>query len=319
MLLIEFTLDGGSLQRISNQDIALTHQWFSYVRSFSSFKMECAEKYGGYAKPTFSDLELSPELFDVWPPTDATIKVMWSEDTEANAITIFDGTAYPVGYTQEYITYAISQPEFDYTVAEGTSYSNTLVNVVSSLCTSLGLTLDSTNARSTSPGVIYTTTSEVQAIDLLSDMCAYFTHGFYVDGSTLYLYDMLGTYTATELTEFDVLPCEYEMDDRISLVSSDLTSVTGTFPNGDEEDVGTDYTTNTTNAQTALTNIKSILDKDIITINTKIDSDKPMIFGAYTLTDESLVQDITSTGLVYSAIYNFDDLGLQLESFGDII
>lgn len=322
MLLCEFTPDGGTLARISTEDIALDYQWLSYITSLSSIKFQTTQKYGGYAKPSFSDMMLSPTLFeDSWPPTKlATIKLIQTETTEAAGVTIFSGTAQRTSFDRGGVNYILKQPEFDATIATATAYSGTLDTVIDTLCGSglLDLTVDDTEERATMPTVSYTTTADIQAIDLLDDMCAFFCHGFKIIEGTLYLYDLLETIAPVALDEFDIQPSSYRDEQPISLITQGDDSVFGSSPNGDEVSISTTYASGGINTEAALTNIKTMLESEIAVLNCKIDDDKPTILDCLTLTDESTVEDTTTAARVVSVIYNYDSLDMQIEARGSV-
>lgn len=321
MILMEFTPDGYDLQRISTEDIALEYQWFSYITTISSIRIGLSQIYGGFAKPEFSDIALSPDLFaDIWPPPKmAVVKIIQTETDENGGVILFDGTAQLSRYDRTSINYNLKRPEFDSTIAEATVYNDTLVNIATTLCGAsfLDLTIDSTNARTVSPAVLYATESDIQTIDLLDDMCAFFSHGFYISEGTLYLFDMLATTTPIELDEFDVLPCSYMKKEPVALIESGDFSIDGGNKNGETYSVSPTFHTSQVNVETALQDIKTIIEKDIIITNAKIDDQKPMVLNTFSLTDESLINPLTTTALATSVVYNYDTLDMQIEGFGD--
>lgn len=320
MILMEFTPDGYGLQRISTEDVALEYQWFSYINSIASIRISLSQEYGGFAKPKFSDISLSPEMFeDMWPPPkNATVKIIQTETNESGGVIIFDGTAYLSDYDRSSIGYELKQPDFDSTIAKSTSYNDTLINIVNVLCGAsfLNLTVDSTNARTVSPSVIYTTDKDIQTIDLLDDMCSFFSHGFYISEGTLYLFDMLETTTPVELTEFDVLPCSYTENQPVALIKSGDFSIDGDNKNGNTYTISPTFHTTQANVETALGDIKTIVEKDLVKLNAKIDDKKPQVLNTLTLTDESLINSLTTTAIVTSVVYNYDTLDMQIEGFG---
>jgi hypothetical protein len=319
MILMEFTV-GATTYRISTEDKALTYQWFGYITAFNSLKISLPNRHGGIARPEFSDITLSPALIKEIGsiPTTAAVVIKETEADEAAAVTIFSGSARLGDYDRYGFGYILHRPEIPETIAEGTAYNDTLVNVATSLCTTMGLTIDATNARATSPAVLHTTSADILAFDLLSDMLAFFSHGAEIVGTTLYLYDMLGTYTATELTEFDFLPANYRKESPYSLFSaSETETLAGTDENGDTYSV-TPYHTTSGNIQTALADIKTIMEQDIAMVPMKQDATKPRIIDKISLTDESIVLSISFSGIVTSVIYNYDTLGVEIESSGTV-
>ena len=319
MLLVEWTPTGGSLTRISTEDVALTYQWFGYITSLASLKIQMAEKYGGYCKPSFSDITLSPEMFDgAWPPAkEATVTIKWTETTEAAAVTLLTGTAHRDEFDRDGVQYTFRQPEFDDTLGPAT-LNATLSVLMGTWCTAIGVTLSNQSTRSTTTEVDYTYTDDVQTIDMMSNVCAFFTHAFKIVSGVLYLYDLLESETATALTEFDILPSSYSNEEPISLVTCVNDSVSGSNPNGEEISISTSYALNTATTEAALTNITTVLEYDISIINAKFDNDKPTVLDCITLTDESTIEGTTSTSRVVSIVYNFDTLDMEMEAIGTI-
>ena len=322
MILCEFTPSGGSLIRISTEDKALAHQWYGYILGLDSIRFELKSPAGGYAKPSFSDLRLSPEMFEdlSWPPEyNADVIIKWTEDTEANAVTLFEGTATLNEFDRNFVSYALKMPEFDYTITESPSYptySDTLANVFTSLCSSLSLTLNTDDARGTSPSVSYTVDADQQAIDMMAAMAEFFTHAFYVSGGTLYLVDMLGTDTASELTEDDFTPARYRNRQPVSLVQCNSKSADGSDKNGDEIELGTRYSAGGASLTPHLENYVICIERDTAEITCPITDETPRILDYVTLYDESTIQPTTFTGRVISVLYNFDSELAQLEISG---
>jgi hypothetical protein len=317
-LLIEFTPNGESLKRISNEDIALTYQWLGYVFSFGSFRLELSEDYGGYASPSFSDLTVSPEAFESWPPSgDALIKVMLSDGDESEAVTIFDGYGTPESFDEEGAEYTLYSPEYSATIAKDTNQSGTLLSLMTSDCTTLSLTLDSTYARSTSPAVDYTPSSDEKMIDVMAEMCAFFTHGFKIIEGTLYLFDMLTTGTTEDITEFTMQDCEYGKAGPVSLITCDETSIDGSTPvYGSEFNVSTPYHTTTSLIEAALTNIKTIIEKDVVEVESSIGQTSVKVLDDFTVYDESTITPTSTTAKAFSTLYNFDNNKIQIEARG---
>jgi len=322
MILVEFTPAGGSLYRLSTEDIALTYQWFGYITSIVSIKIQLPTRHGGYAEPSFSDIQISPELFEEIGsyPEMAAVRIIETDTNEVDGTEIFSGTAVLSSYDRSGIGYSLRRPELSTEIASGTVYNSTLTSVAGTICTALGLTLDATLARSSSPAVLHTTTSNQIAIDLLSSMCSSFCHGFEIVGTTLHLFDMLGTDEPFELTEFDVQPCSYRREPPYSLYrASDTETLAGSGANGDEEYSVTIYHTTSGNIQAALADIKTVMEQAIATIPFKAAQDKPRILDRVSLLDESLILPVTVSGIITSIIYNYDTLDVEVEVSGSVV
>ena len=304
MILCEFTPDGGTLQRIAMDDIALDYQWFGYIQKFSSFKMTTEYEYGGYVKPSFTDLTLSPDMFvDSWPPVEsAAVTLIETDTTRAEGKVIYEGTAKLSDYDRHSIAYKIVDLEDDSVITEATVLTGTLLANITTYCgvSYLDLTVDSTNARAASPTVSHTVEKETPTMDLLSEMCSEFTHTFEIIDGVLYLEDILASVTTIDLTEFDVFPCKY---------SGAKTDV---------EPPETKFTPAGADTDTAVANIMLVLEAKIVTINCPIDQTKPKVLDTATLYDESTINPVTSSMKVTSAVYNFDTTKMLLEGFGTI-
>jgi hypothetical protein len=352
MILCEWTPDGGSLIRIALGDIALTYQWYSHINSMASVKFQTDKDYGGYAKPVFSDITLSPDLFAAaWPPVKtATVKLILTETNEAAGVTLFEGTAQRRAYDRVGVKYILKHPEFSAVIAATTAvpveYTTALDDVVDTLCTALSLTAVHTGERVTMPTVTYSLTNDIPAIDLLSEMCAFFTHAFTIEDGNLYLYDLLlgatvtsapmidgaGEYlldnvtdkleeTSTDiiaLTEFDVMPCHYKDGNPISLIISGEDSVAGSDLNGDEVSISTSYAGEGTDTVAALTNILTVLESQIAVIKAKVDDSQPKILDHLSLIDESTIDTTTTVARAMSVVYNFDTLDMEIEAWGAV-
>lgn len=318
MILVEFTPEGGSLHRISNKDLTLTYPWDSYIVSLSSIKFSLKSVQGGYAKPTFSELKISPDFFEnlTWPPaSSADVVIKWTDTDEDSAITVFDGKAAVSKYDRFSVSYTLTQPEFDLTLTEGTSYTNTLVNIITNRATSLGLTTDTTNSRSTSPAVSYTLEADTQAIDFMSLLCEFFTHGFKIEDDVLYLYDMLLTTTPIDLTEYEFLPSSYRKATPLALIAYNSRSAPGSSPNGKEIQLNFRPCI-AANAVDNLENIVTILEQDFADLKCMITDERPKILDTVSMYDESTIQPTSFTGIVTSVTYNFDSEVVKYEISG---
>ena len=324
-ILCEFTPTGGDTIRCSMTDFADIHLWKSFIVSIASIKVSMPSKWGGFADPSFSDISFSPDMFaDIWPPpATAAIKFRWlGSSTDENAGTvIFDGTATRGELARDYVKYTLKRPENATKVAAATAYADTLVNVMTTLCGAsyLNLTLDSTLSRSPSPAVSYTTTAEQLTVDLASDLCAFFSHGFYVDGTTLYLVDMKDIATPTELDEWSILPSAYKYEKPYSTCKcGDYSAASATVENGEELTISTAYHGTEANIEAALADILEIANRPTIELNSMISDSPPTIGGCYSFTDESHYQPLTVTARISDAVYNFDNEMMQSTGAGAI-
>lgn len=321
MILVEITINS-VLRRISNEWIALNYMWNGYVASIRSINIQLTREWGGYAQPIFTDISFSPDLFESdWPPpTSCEIVIKTTSTDEDDAVTIFDGIAHLGEYDRTSITYDLYKPEFDAVVPASTAFNDTLEACLTTLCgaTYLDLSTDYTKGRAVSPNVKYTTTSDILAIDLAAEFCAFFAHGFKIVGDTLYLYDLKLRETGDSLTEFDITPSGYEGGKAVSIVKCGNYTADGNSPYGAEINVGTAYHDTQANIETALADIVTVLEYKKSHIRTMITSGVPGIFDDVTLFDESLKGDITANMRITGIIYNFDDSKMELFGIGTI-
>jgi len=281
-------------------------------------------RWGGYAEPTFSDISFFPDMFSGnWPPPEsATIKLTWIDDgDETGGQVIFDGSARRAEPDYDKIKYTLKRTENTTKVAESTAYADTLNAVMATLCgsTLLNLTLDTTRARIPSPAVAYTTTAEVLTIDLASEMCAFFGHGFYTDSGTLYLVDMYDISEQTEVDEFDITGCSLKDEKGYSSAKSgDYNVTSATVLNESELSISTAYHTVQANIEAALTIILEIANRPIIKLDTMITSSPQVIAGCYIINDENHYLPLQSIMLTSDIVYNFDSEKIQATGAGSI-
>lgn len=210
MLLVQMTI-GGVVHYISGEYLDVEHFYEAKVVSLASLRIATSRLYGGYAAPTFGDIELLPDLFDGhWPPpVTCAIKIMIGDTGEAGAFTVFEGTAYLQNINRDGISYQLHGNNYTNEVTDYL-YSGTLNAVFTTACSALGLTLNTTYARATSPTVYWQTSGTTKLIDNLSTIAESFSHRFYIQAGTLYLVDtLLDNGSALALTEFDVFPSSY--------------------------------------------------------------------------------------------------------------
>ncbi|MFA6336060.1 MAG: hypothetical protein WCX48_11035 [Bacteroidales bacterium] len=93
----------------------------------------------------------------------------------------------------------------------GTGSVSTLDELFDWACGSsrLPLSFNNDNSRAVSPTISYWADSQMNIIDFLSDIAAYFTHMFYIRTSVLYLLDMATDNGSRTVTEYDYFPASY--------------------------------------------------------------------------------------------------------------
>lgn len=319
-LLSETTING-TLHRVSDAWHVLDNLWEPFIVQYDAPKFGLAREYGGYAAPKWGRREFSPDLFESdWPPPN-TISVtdMITDDTEANAVTVFEGTLHLDSYNEQGVAYTAYGAEHD-TVITDEVFNDTLVNVFTWAvdASRLNLTLDSTAARSPSPDVSYTADGEQVLVDVLSDIAAFFTHGFYIENGTLYLIDMLADNGTSTFDEFEFFRgAEYQGPNPYSEIKTTDYNVTGSFKYGTELNVSPVCHNTQSNIEAALGDIKTIVDQDRYRFRLIPESDQlPVIGQGLTVTNESLQSSTTTSIRITDYAPDIDQLAIIIEGFG---
>jgi len=320
MLLITLTINGTDF-RISNEYQNLTHFWDRKVMSFTQVRYSTAKKYGGGVFPIFGTLVLDPTLFDAdWePPVSCAVKVEMTATTEAAAVLLFEGTAHRSKLARDSVTYVLKQ--VDDSTVQTISFTGYLKDEFATACTTLGLTLDFSNTtRAATLDTQYTPSGERDLLAALSDLATFFSHYFWIEGSTLYLADCLDNLSTVALTEFDILPSTYKDNPAYTIFKSGDFSVDGSYTYGQEYNVSPECHTTQADVEAALTNIKGLVEKSQFVISAPLElSNIPKIGDKITLTDESLYKPVDIEMTVRSLIYNFDNYSYVIEGEGSFV
>jgi hypothetical protein len=278
MLLVELTINA-VVNYVSIDGHALTHNWKPRILTFDAPMISIPSDHGGYAKMTFGTISFNPILFQAdWPPpVSCHISIYYTDTTEAAKELIFSGTCHLKEFDREQITYSIYGPSYDETIAATTAYNNTLNSVLTAILTTIPeiTSVNTTYARASSPNVTHTTSDIQRAIDLASAIAEFYSHLFYIVGSTAYLVDMLlnnGTWTLTEF-KFFAFP-KYWYKNPVSVLYCSQYYKLSSYPYGDTMTV-TPYHTTQANIEAALTDILAIENAARITL------DVPMIAGNF--------------------------------------
>ena len=184
------------------------------VLSLGEFRFAQSSPHGGWIRGEYGSITLLPEVFShigrhrdpaMWPPPQRLEQILigWYPD---------DGSAYwaiPgafIGWLESWdasgITYQLREAD-DYgaTVTDKHYRGLTLAGVFSAAATTLGLTLNTTWARSPSPAVDWVATGTNRILDNLDTLARFFTHAFFIDSATLYLIDTLADAVAADIFE----------------------------------------------------------------------------------------------------------------------
>jgi hypothetical protein len=307
VLLVEITV-GSTVHYVSNEDLALTRLWKSEISSFSSMRVAMS-KTGGWAKPDFGDVAFLPTLFtnDWEPPVSCPIVVKYTNTDEASAVTLFTGTAHLKTIGRGAITYSLYGDDYTTTLS-GYTFSTTLTGALSYACGRLGLSLNSSKARSPSPAVSYKT-GDVVLLDEMENVCKTLSHYFRIVGSTLYLVDLLAEETPTIITEFDVFPSQYDYPVPYSKFNNGTQS--GDYSVNGSRSYGKPYTMKMyhptgANILTALEDIKTLMENPEATLFFPLEN-APTIGQFISLADESLENPKSTTTCIQEIIYDFNN------------
>lgn len=320
MLLIEFTIDG-TLTRVSQEGIALTNYWDAKVVRFDPIQYQLANHYGGYVKLGYGSISFFPDLFDDdWPPpVNGLISVYYTATTEAAKETLFSGEAHLVGINREEIEYRLFGPVYDETVATATAYNTDLETVLDGILTGIAEinTLDVTYGRAAVPNVTHTTSGTKLAIDLASDIAAFYSHCFYIVGDTAYLVDMLLNSGTTTYTEFDFFPSQYEYLEPVAVARAGAFSQFSAYPYGKELTVTQHHDTEA-NVNVCLNNIMAVWHKPRARFRVPLIGSIPTPGAKLSWTDTAQGQDTDMWICARTIAYDFDNEEAIIDGEGAI-
>jgi hypothetical protein len=314
MLLVEATINS-TLHRVSFEGAALTNWWSNRVCGMDAPQRAITCDHGGYCKPVFGDIEFFPDLFESdWPPPESIdLSLYYADpddaDPEGDKELVFSGTGQREENGRVGIKYGLYRPEYDETIADATSYNDTLVNVITTILTGIAeiSTVNTTKARASSPAVKFTVSGQQLAINLASDICEFFGHFFYIDGSTAYLVDMLLDNETRTLTEFDFFPPKYEDHTKVAMVSATsggtVYTRSSSYSHGSKMTV-TPYHDTQVNIEAALDDILTIENRSRFSIPMPLAGDLPLPGEKISWPDTSLGQD--SEAWIRARIFRFD-------------
>lgn len=298
---------GATVHQLSTESLAESNWWDAAVESVSNLNLALSHEHGGYYKPSFGDIGFLPTPFaDATPPPQKIDITVETGPDDAHRSLICNGTGTLKNYDQTSVVYSVAGQQFDAS-DDSNVFTGTLVDAFVWACDAsrLNLTLDTTLARSPSPPIDYSNDSEALIIDLLADAAAFLCHGFYIENGTLYLVDLLAGDTTLAITEFDFTPLDYQGGGSISLVKSGDYSVPGSDAAGSEFSVTPAWHTVQANIEAALTDIKTIIEKALFTVELA-DVEAAVEFNTeVTALDESLIQSVTSVFNVHKKNLSF--------------
>ncbi len=323
MLLVELTLPSG-LKRVSNEPLALEHFWEPVVASCGAITLATDYVYGGYVRPKYGKIELTPDAFveDAdWPPPSAMpISLFISDNNEANRETVLVGMAHRESIANDGIVYDLYAPDYADRFTDhvyNDNISPLFVNVI--LGASYSLDADTSKSDSdNAPYINYTDKGDQVIIDSLSKACACAAHFFYIDGTIAYLVDMLSDNGSREITEFDFFPSSYRDDVPYSTFTCGDTSSQGSYSYGKSLSITPVFSAAGSEITKGLQRIIQTLEAPRVTLKMPITADIPKFGERLYWTDESLGQPLQAWMRVRSLSYDFDNEQLVIEGEGGL-
>jgi hypothetical protein len=318
-LLVEVTING-DLHRVSNEQVALTNAWSPKIISMASPQYKTASKFGGYVYLAFGGITFFPDLFtsnlNNWPPpVECPITVKYTSSTQELAETLFEGTCYMKEMTRSSVRYNLYAPSYEETIADATALNGTLASYAETWAGDLGLTYEGNRARDPSPAVVYTVSGEQRKINVLSQICSFFSHFFYIKNGILHLCDMLVDNNSRTITEFNFFPSEYKWDEPVSTIYSGDYQVDNIFPYGTSMTL-TAYHDTQSNIEDALWDITGIVNQSRCTLKLPLQGNLPLPGERISWTDTSLASDLDAYIRGRTIQYNFDKEEIRIEGEG---
>lgn len=302
MLLLTLDIDG-TTRRVSDEELSLTYPWYAEVAQAPSVKYATDKLYGGFCKPSYGGFTLIP---GVTRERTLGATLQFTNTDESGAVTLMTGTAHRATFDRNGVVYSLLKPEYDVTVK--TNITGTLQSVFTTYCGAsyLNRTLDVTGT-SRNPAVSYNVTSDTQVADVLSEIAAFFCHGFYDDGTTIYLYDCLTDNGTLSIDEFDFEPAAYEDQQAVSEFKAGNYAIDGSYSHGSDFNVSPVCHTVQANIEAALGDIKTIMEQPGASLRLPLtDKTKAIKPGMkISWTDESMPDEVTAWIRVQSITYDF--------------
>lgn len=329
MLLVEFTVNG--LPRyVSVDGHGLEHNWKPKVITFDAPVCMLPYDHGGYGRMQFGTISFNPELFydvvegyDDWPPpVNGAISIYYTDTTEAAAELIFTGMAHLSTFDAKSVTYALYGPSYDETIASATAYNDTLNTVITSILTSIAEinTVNTDYARAVSPNVNHIVTNDTLAIDLASEIAAFYSHLFYIIGDTAYLVDMkLDNGTDWTLTEYDYFfLAKYWYNTPIAAVYASQYYQMSVYPYGTTLTL-TAYHSVQANIEAALADILAIHNAARVTISVPMEAGNfPLLGQRIDIPDNEHVADLLSYIRARKMTFDFLNDNITIEGEGEV-
>jgi hypothetical protein len=326
VILAEITING-VVNYISIDGHGLVHNWKPRIIGFDAPTISIPSNHGGYAKMTFGSISFNPDLFSAdWPPpVSCAIDIYYTDTTEAARELLFSGTAHLSEFNKTTITYGLYGPSYDETIADATSYNDTLNDVLTAILTTIAeiITVDTTYARATSPNVTHAVSGETPAIDLASAIAEFYSHLIYVSGSTAYLIDMKLDNGIWTMGEYDFAAgASYKYNNPLSKVTSDYGGTTYdsvlAYAYGSPLSV-TPYHTTKAGIEAALADILAIENSPRISLSVPLMAGNfPDLGEKIIIPDTQQVADLSSWIRARKIVFDFFNDKITIEGEGAI-
>lgn len=324
---IDFTTDSITYRISTETHEAGGNVYDANIVSIGAIKVSSNDKTGGFVKPRFGNLQVLNEIITGPPPTSADVPIE-IEDEDFNSIASIQATGTPREPGEATTTYDLLGPEYPDVQVAFTIDSNFFAYLTTvGGGGRLNKTFDTTYASNFN--IRFTTTRDLKTIDLLHDIMRATGHGFYDNGTSFIVLDLLKENTVEH--EFDdyeyIFPLEDEILDLYSRYSAGDFSIDGGDANGSEFTSGFVHSTVEAEVTTKLTRLKTILEKKWITVRVPIPKprDAAINYGdKITITGkrvyESVETDITVTMAVRVQTYSITGQEvLTIEGEGEIV
>ena len=198
--------------------------------------------HGGYVTQRYGTLTIAIDAFarafaqgmtSLWPPP----RVLKIDDLAyymdaITAVRPFFASGEMIAYrnsmsAEQGVVYALYQTDTYTITTKDYLYAGTLKAVFTAAASALGLGVNTTYARPTSPAVYYRADGDIRIIDALDAIARFFTHRFYIglDGSTptLFLVDMFNDNGALTLEDDEWERVEYTNEPPVSQLTAAYT------------------------------------------------------------------------------------------------
>ncbi len=321
-LLVDIDING-TTNYLSQEGIALDRYYDAKITKFDPPQYKLAKRWGGYTRLSFGGISFFPDLFenDWVPPTSSNIVIKYTSSNIDSAVTLFTGTAHISKIDRTEIKYDVHGQKYSGSTILGDTFTDVPFKDVFTACAvTLGLSLDTSLARSSNTEINHTVSSEKEITDLLSDISAFYTHSYYIDADTdtLYLQDMFQDNGTTTITEFDYFPSNYEFNTPVSVITSGQFNSGVTYPYG-KGISQTPYVQTAASAGVALANIWEIYHKTNTNLNIPLVEPLPTLPGLRVQwTDTAQGVDTSAYLRVRTVRYDFDKEEVRITGEGEI-